>query len=230
MMEEGADRRPPGPVNRQALEAVLHPIGRAGDVRGGDTDERADQRIERQCFTVGLRDAADGEVSTGAAEDDTHRHGRHSRQRHRNERARAILEEQQLDGEQHGGDRAAEGRRHARGGAGGEQRLPLVGAHVHELTHQRADRAARGDDRPFGTEGSAGADRHGGRERLQDHDARRDAALAIQHPFHHLRDAVAANGRGTVASHDADDQRPDHGNDEYPGADLRRAGRARHEG
>ena len=47
-------------------------------------------------------------------------------QRHRDQAARLPLEQQQLDGQQHGGDRRAERRRHAAGGAGHQQGLALA--------------------------------------------------------------------------------------------------------
>ena len=46
-----------------------------------------------------------------------------ARERDRHDRARAVLEQQQLDRDQHRRDRRAEDRRHAGRGAGGEQRL-----------------------------------------------------------------------------------------------------------
>jgi hypothetical protein len=65
---------------------------------------------------------------------------------------------------------------------------------MHELSHQRADRAARGDDRSFGAEWPTGADGDGCGQWLEHHDARRDAALAVEYALHHLGDAVSANG------------------------------------
>ena len=74
------------------------------------------------------------------------------------------------------------------------------------LADERTERAARGDDRPFGAEGAAGADRDGRRDRLEERHARRDAALVEEHLLHRLRDAVAADRRGAVARHQADDR------------------------
>ena len=83
-----------------------------------------------------------------------------------------VLEEQELDGEEHGRHGAAEGGGHARGGARGEQRLALVGGRRSDLADERAERAAGGDDRPLGAERTAGADRDRRRERLQEREPR----------------------------------------------------------
>ncbi len=53
------------------------------------------------------------------------RRGDHAGRDHRNEAARLPFEQQKLDREQHRGDRRAEDRGHAGGGAGDEQRLAL---------------------------------------------------------------------------------------------------------
>ena len=173
--------------------------------------------------------ASDGTAKTGAVPDERRAHagGDRGRQRDGNERARAVLEQQQLDGEKHRGDGTAERRRHAGGGAGGEQRLPLVGRDANELPDERAERAAGRDDRSLGAERPAGADRDRRRERLEEHDARRDAAARVQHPLHHLGNAVAADRRRAVARHQPDDERADERDEDRPGAEPNGARRGR---
>src|SRR5207237_176272 len=116
----------------------------------------------------------------------------------RNERARPQLEEKQFDGEQYGGDGAAEGRGHSRGGAGRKQGLSFGGGGVEDLTEQRSERAAGGDNRTLRAERATGADGDRSRDRLEQGDARGNAALVEQHLLHRLGDAVAADGRRAV--------------------------------
>ena len=54
------------------------------------------------------------------------------------------------------------------GRAGHQQRLALRGRQMEDLRDDRADRAAGHDDRPFGAERPARADRDRRRERLED--------------------------------------------------------------
>ena len=171
-------------------------------------DDDADRRVRAERGDGRLRRRA-GIANTGAVPSNVARTpvGHRRRERDGDERARTVLEQQQLDGEQHGAHRTAERRRHAGRGAGGEQDLPLVARDAEELPAQRAERAAGRDDRPLGAERSAGADGDRRGERLEEEHARRDAALAEQHALHHLGDAVAANRRRAVARHQPDDQR-----------------------
>ena len=62
-----------------------------------------------------------------------------------------------------------------------------------QLREQRAERAAGHDDRPFGAERSADADRDRRRQRLEHRDLRLDAAAADQDRLDGLGDAVAAD-------------------------------------
>ena len=89
---------------------------------------------------------------------------------------------------------------------------------VEDLPEQRAERAAGGDDGPLGAERAAGADGDGRRERLEERDARRDAALVGEHLLHRLGDAVAADGLRAVARHEPDDEAPTTADDDDPAA------------
>jgi hypothetical protein len=95
----------------------------------------------------------------------------------RHERPGRELEQEKLDGEHHGRERRAEHRRHPGSRAAREQDLPLGRRHLDDLAHDRAQRTAGDDDRPFGAERSTGPDGHGSRRRLGDPGARRDAAV-----------------------------------------------------
>ena len=203
------NRRPPHPVNRQVLEAVLDPVDGARDVDGEVADERADDGVRRQRLAGRPRQQRHGEDRRGAGIEHAHRGGDGARQRDGDDRARAELEEEKLDGQEHRGDGTAEGRRHTGGGAGREQRLALGRGGLDDLPEERAERAAGGDDRPFRAERAAGADGDRGREWLEERDARRDAALVEQHLLHGLGDAMAADGLRSVARHDADDDAAD---------------------
>ena len=90
--------------------------------------------------------------------------GRHHQ---RDEGPGGELEEQQLDGQHHRGERRAEGRRHPGRGAAGEEDLSLRWGDVDHLAEQRADRPAGDDDRPLGAERAARADGDRGRYRLR---------------------------------------------------------------
>ncbi len=112
-------------------------------------------------------------------------------------------------------------RGHAGGGAGHQQRLALVVADRKHLRDQRADRAARHDDRPLRAERTAGADRDRRRERLQNRDLDVQAGAADQDRFDRFRNAVAADLLGAVTRHQADDQRADHRHADGPKAERR---------
>ena len=82
------------------------------------------------------------------------------------------FEEQQLDGEQDGGERSGKDSGHARGRSGDEEGGALRVGEVKELAEQRADRAGGHDDGAFGAEWAAGTDGDRGAKRLEQRDAR----------------------------------------------------------
>src|SRR6185437_10072512 len=69
----------------------------------------------------------------------------------------------------------------------------------------------RHDDRPFGAERAARADRDRRGQRLQDGDLDIEAAAAEQDGFDRFRDAMAADLVGAVAGHQSDDDAADDG-------------------
>ena len=136
-----------------------------------------------------------------------HRRRRRAGERDRNQAARLPFEQQQFHGQQHRGERRRERRRHAGRRAGDQQRLALGAGQMEELRDQRSERAAGHDDRPFGAERPARADRDRGRQRLEQRDLRLDAAAVDQDRFDRFGNAVAADALRAVARHHADDQR-----------------------
>ena len=218
---QAAERRPPHPVERQALEEIFGRVDaarqqrgqRAGADAGDDTseDHGGGQRgvVQR-----------DREDRSGAEERPSQDRRDRACQRHRDHAARLPLEEQQFDRQKDSRQRRRERRRHAGGGAGDEQRLALGARQVTGLRDERSERAARHDDRAFRAEGTAGADRDGRRQRLEERDARRDAAAVDQDRLDGLGNAVAADAFRSVAGHEADDGRTDHRNEHDPGAQL----------
>ena len=135
------------------------------------------------------------------------------RECHRDQRSRAILEQEQLDRQEHRADGTAERGRHSSSGPGRKEHLPLVGGDMDELTEERAECSSRRDDRTFGSEGTSRPDGDGSRKRFEEEDARRDSALAQQHLFHHFGNAVPANRRRSVSRHHAHHQGPCHRNE-----------------
>ena len=147
--------------------------------------------------------------------------GRECRRDHqRNEGTRAELEQEQLDRQDHAGDRRVERRGHARAGSASQQHLALGGRGGNDLADDRAERAAGLNDRPFGAERAARTDGDGRRKRLQNGDFRLDAAARDEHRFHRFRNAVAFDFRRAVLHHQADDQPADHRHEDDPGAEL----------
>src|SRR6185437_7300310 len=120
------------------------------------------------------------------------------------------LEEHDFDGEENGRHGRAEDRGHAGRRAGDQQRLALRGAQVKELREERAQGAARHDDRALGAERAAGADRDRRGERLQHGYLRLYPALTDEDRLERLGYAVPADLRRAVAGHEADDQAADH--------------------
>ena len=127
---------------------------------------------------VGVR--GDGEDRAGAEQVAAQRAGGDAGDRDGDEAARLPLEEQQLDRQEDGRDRRGEDRRHAGRGARHQQRLALGVGEMEELGEERAEGAAGHDDRAFGAERAAGADRDRRGERLQDGDPRLDPAAVEQ--------------------------------------------------
>ena len=81
---------------------------------------------------------------------------------------------------------------------------------MQELPDQRAERAARRDDRPFRAERPARADRDRRRSGLRNVIRGGNAALVEEHLLHRLGDAVPADGLRAVARHEPDDDAADH--------------------
>ncbi len=95
--------------------------------------------------------------------------------------------------------RRCERRRHAAGRAGHQQRLALRRGQVKQLRRDRIERAAGHDDRPLGAERPTRTDRDRGRDRLQQRDARLDAAAPQQDRLQRFGNAVAADALRPVA-------------------------------
>ena len=175
---QAADGRPPHPVDRQPLEQVLAAVDQRRQQARCEPGERCRARRTAAAPRRGSAVAAASGNSGPAPSSSGRQRRRDDRgHRHRHEAARLPFEQQQLDRQQHGRDRRAEDRRHAGRRAGHQQRLALGGGEVEELGEQRADRAAGHDDRPFGAERAAGADRDRRRQRLQHRDLAPDMRL-----------------------------------------------------
>ena len=144
---------------------------------------------------------------------------------HGDEAPRLPFEQQELDGEEDGRERRGEDGRHAAGGAGHEQRLALRGGEMKRLREERAERAARHDDRPFGAERPAAADRDGRRKRLEQRDLRAHPASADQDRLHRLGNAVAPDLFRAVARHESDEEPAHHRHQHGPHAEVVPGGR-----
>ena len=191
----------------ELLEHVLDAVREARDAHGADADDQPQHRVRDERGTARLSERRDREDRRRAAKCRANAGGDGGGKGHRDERARAILEQEQLHREQHGAHGTAERRRHAGRGAGGEQRLPLVGGDANHLSRERAKRTARRDDRSFRAERTAGSDRDRGGDRLEKEHSRGNATLAVEHALHHLGYPVTANRRRAVARHHPDDDR-----------------------
>ena len=167
----------------------------------------------------------DGEERTRTEEGHAQRGGYHRRARHGDEATGLPLEQEQLHREQRRGERSAEHGRHAAGRAGHEERLALGGREVERLREQRAEGAARHDDRPFGAERPAGADGDGRRQGLQNRHLERHPAAADENRFQRLGDTVAADALRAVPGHQTDDQAAGDGSQYGPGAEVIPGGR-----
>ena len=125
------------------------------------------------------------------------------------ERARTPFEEQQLDGQQDGGERRGEDPGHARGGSCNEQRGPFGIAQMEHLRKERTHRASRHDDGAFRAERSAGTDGDGSGKRLEQSDARLNLCAVDQNGLDGLGNAVTADLVRSEARHQADQQAAD---------------------
>jgi hypothetical protein len=192
-------------MEREPLEAAFDRVHEPRDRDGGAAGDAAEDDVGREGRARRLNEVGHGEGRRRADVPDAESHGGDGGECHGDQGARPVLEQQQLDREQHRGHRAAEGRGHAGGGAGGEERLALGGRHVQHLSDERAHRGPGGDDRPLGPERSAGADCDRSRERLQHDEPRWDAGPPREDPLHRLGDAVPADARRAVAREEPDD-------------------------
>ena len=121
-------------MDRQAVKGVFDGVHGLGDHDRREPEDRPEEHVAEKGGGRRLGEVAHGERGGGTCERDADTRGRDARQPDRNDRARAILEEQELDREQHGGDGRSEGRRHSGRRAGREQRLSLLGRDLHELS------------------------------------------------------------------------------------------------
>ena len=147
-----------GRREKASSDRYTKPGGNDGDCGTARTGGKR-QHID---FPVDVRDVHGDWEHRRAAEDDLTHHGRDDdRGGDRNQAARPPLEQEQLDGQQDGGQRRIEGGRHAAGGTGDQQDLAFVGGQVQVLGEDRAESASSHDDRPLGAEWAAGADTDG---------------------------------------------------------------------
>jgi hypothetical protein len=203
------------------LEGVFGGVHRLRQERGQPASEQARKHA------AGHRDRPDerrmrchGKQRPEADDVAAHHGGSDTRQRDRDDAAWLPLEEQQFDGEKHRGERGREGGRHAGRRSGHQERLSFGAGEVQELGDERAHGAAGHDDRPFGAERPAGADRNRRRQWLEQRDLRLDAAAVDENRFDRLRNAVAADPARSVAGHQADEQRAGHRDGDDPWTDV----------
>ena len=88
---------------------------------------------------------------------------------------------------------------------------------MHDLPDDGTDRPAGLDDWPFRTERSAGADRDGGRDRLENRNSRRNSTAVHQHRFHGFWNSVAFDLGCPVFRHDGNDDATDGWEQDDPG-------------
>ncbi len=158
MIIRGASTPPevPDPSAIAQISPLVHEPRQEARSEAGDQPER--ERAEQ-------RERSERQVPAGR-EHRSRAHQRHAQRArdgrggsHRDEAAGLPFEQQQLDGQQHRRHGRRKDRRHAARGARHEQRLALGGGHVKPLREQRAECAARHDDRTFRTERPARPDR-----------------------------------------------------------------------
>ena len=206
-------------MHGKVLERVLDGVDGASDEDRGGSDDGSEDDVRDEGLAVRLHEVRHRESGRTAAERDANARSRRGRECNRNHGARPQLEEEQLDREQHRRDRAAERGCHPGRRARREEGLPLRGGGAQHLPDEGAQRAARGDDRSFGSERTSGADGNRRRERLEQRDARGDAAAIQEHLLHRLGDPVPADGGRSVAGHQADDDPADHRDGDDPSAE-----------
>src|SRR6185437_8486554 len=214
----GADGGPPHPVNvelgGEVLELVLEAVHEAAEERAGETNEEAEGRGGDEELLHGERAVdGDGEQRSGAEPVNAKGSGKNAGDGDGDEGARPPLEQEELDGEQDGGDGRGKGGGHASGRAGDEQGGALVVAQLEPLGDEGANGAARHNDGAFRAEGAARTDGERGRDGFQDGDLGLDARSAKQDGFNGLGNAVSANFVRAVVGHEADDETADDGHD-----------------
>ncbi len=213
---ERADGRMPKIADREAVELILHPVQqlRESDRCGAGNDSQ--QQIERNSVQDVEVRVFHREHRSLPQQHGAHAGGERARNHQWNKRARAKFEEQKFDGQDDAGNRRVERGRHSRTGSAREQHFALSGRRGNKLAHKRADRAARLDDGAFRAEWTAGADCNRGRDRLQDCNFCLDAAARREDRFHRFGNSVALDFVRAVFGHEADDDAPDHGHQNYP--------------
>ena len=137
-----------------------------------------------------------------------------------NEGAPAKFKKKKFNREDDSGDRSIERRGHAGARAAGQQNFALRGSGRNQLADERTERPAGLNDRPFGAERAAGADRDGRRDGLEDRDFGFDAALGRENRLHRLRNAVPLDFRRAILRHEPDDDSADDRNDDHPRTEL----------
>ena len=214
-----AQQGPPHPVDRQLAEQVFAGVHQPGEEPrpepGYDTEPQRGEELRPRQQRVGRH----REQRPAAEQRHSHRPRDRCRAGNRNEAARLPFEEQQLYREQGRGHRCAEHRRHPARGARHQERLAFGGRQVKRLGEERAEGAARHDDRPLGAERSARADRDRGRQGFEDRDLRGHAALTDQNRFECFRNAVTADPLRSEPRHEADHQSAEHRDREDPEAE-----------
>ena len=205
--DEPAQRRPPHPMDREPVKGILRCVHQAGrDDRqqtaenAGQYAEQRDRRVEVHVDRRQSKDRARAQKCTPG-----HR-ARGDRPHNRHKAPRPPLEQQELNGEQHRGQRRVERRRHPTGGAGDQQRFALVSGQVQVLREDRSGSASGHDDRSLGTERSARADADRGGDRLQQRDPRLDTALPDEDHLDRLGHPVTADLLRSEPRHQTDDQ------------------------
>src|SRR5579871_3087136 len=87
---------------------------------------------------------------------------------------------------------------------------------MEELGDHGAERTAGHDDGAFRSEWSAAADGDGRGERLENRQARLDAAAVDENRFDSFRNSVAADALGAIARHESNDESAGDGDENGP--------------
>ncbi len=160
--------------------------------------------------------SGDGKQRSRAKNVSPGRAGRGARQGHRHQAARLPFKQQHLHRQQNCRDRRCERRRHSRRRSRHQQSLALHAGQMKELRDHRSKRSAAHDDRAFGAERSAAANRNRGGNWLQNREARLHPAAVDENRLESLGNAVAADFFRAVACHQAHDDRTQHRNQDGP--------------